>query len=150
MRNPRKYLLKRNLWCLLNWLRFAIAGFCYRFTSWINLFYFIKFCENNSSVGSIQNKDPYFVPVKFYRMNQILLTYSHEWMNEALFNLGFDEVGKTFGKKLLISREKKQQQTKQKQIHFSGTIMGLQVSALRKLVRADKNPKKSMKLRIYM
>ena len=68
-------------------------------------------------------------------------------MNEALFNLGFDEVGKTFGKKLLISRGKKK--TKQKQIYFSGTIMG-QVSALRKLVGADKNPKKSMKLRIYM
>ena len=30
-------------------------------------------------------------------------------MNEALFNLGFDEVGKTFGKKLLISRGKKKQ-----------------------------------------
>ena len=68
-------------------------------------------------------------------------------MNEALFNLGFDEVGKTFGKKLLISRGKNK--TKQKQIYFSGTIMG-QVSALRKLVGADKNPKKSMKLRIYM
>ena len=68
-------------------------------------------------------------------------------MNEALFNLGFDEVGKTFGKKLLISRGKKK--TKQKQIYFSGTIMG-QVSALRKLVGADKNPKKSTKLRIYM
>ena len=70
-------------------------------------------------------------------------------MNGALFNLGFDEVGQTFGKKLLISREKQTQKQITINIQFSGTIMG-QVSALRKLVGADKNPMKSMKLRIYM
>ena len=34
-------------------------------------------------------------------------------MNEALFNLGFDEVGQTFSKNMLISREKKAKKTKQ-------------------------------------
>ena len=35
-------------------------------------------------------------------------------MNEALFNLGFDEVGETSSKNMLISRgKKKKQKTKQ-------------------------------------
>ena len=57
-------------------------------------------------------------------------------MKGALFNLGFDEVGQTFGKKLLISREKQTQKQITINIQFSGTIMG-QVSALRKLVGAE-------------
>ena len=57
-------------------------------------------------------------------------------MNGALFNLGFDEVGQTLGKKLLISREKQTQKQITINIQFSGTIMG-QVSALRKLVGAE-------------
>ena len=30
----------------------------------------------------------------------------NEWMNDSLFHLGFDEVGKTSSNNILISREK--------------------------------------------